>query len=136
MMGRRPRTWALIGLALLGCGSGSSPAAGNGGGGAEGGGAAGRAGAGGAGLGGPDGPGQLFQFPLANTTANPGAITAGPDGNIWFAESASVYDAATNSVSFVTRVAKISPAGAVTEYDVADRDLQIYGITGGPDGNV
>jgi virginiamycin B lyase len=139
MIGRRPPTWAFIGLALLGCGRGSSPATGDVGGGAEGGGGGAGGGGGGAdggGLGAPDGPGQLFQFPLANLTANPGAITAGPDGNIWFAESASVYDAATNSVSSVTRVAKISPSGAVTEFDVADHDVGIYGITGGPDGNV
>jgi virginiamycin B lyase len=87
-------------------------------------------------VGGSDGPGQLFLFPLANPTANPGAIAAGPDGNIWFAEAASSYDATTNSVTTAARVGKISPSGAVTEYDVAASDVGIYGITGGPDGNV
>jgi virginiamycin B lyase len=80
MIGGRSRAWAFIGLALLGCGRGSSLATGNDGGGSEGGGG----GADGAKVGGSDGPGQLFLFPLANPTANPGAIAAGPDGAIWF----------------------------------------------------
>ena len=84
----------------------------------------------------PDGPGQLFQFPLPNQEANPNVITAGPDGNIWFSEYASIFDASTNSVTSVARVAKITPAGQVTEYDLPGLTSEIFGITAGPDGNV
>ena len=63
-------------------------------------------------------------------------ITLGPDGNLWFAESPSLYDAATNTLFPITRVAKMTPAGDLTEYDIADTDIGIFGIAAGPDGNV
>jgi virginiamycin B lyase len=55
----------------------------------------------------------------------PGAIATGPDGNLWFLETANV--------------ARITPDGAVTEFDVplptnATEGLSLFYIVAGPDG--
>jgi streptogramin lyase len=61
---------------------------------------------------------------VAAPTEDPAAITAGPDGNLWFTE-ADYF------------IAKITPAGAVTEYLIpADTAPAPHGITVGPDGNL
>jgi streptogramin lyase len=88
---------------------------------------------------GPDGniwftasPDQVWRFTLATKTFTsfetptadsfPGDITAGSDGNLWFVEQG------------VGRIARITPAGVVTEFD---EPLELpFAITTGPDGNV
>ena len=57
------------------------------------------------------------EFPVTNM---PRHLTQGPDGNIWVAEG---------------NIAKITPAGAVTEFSPADIS-GATGITTGPDGNL
>jgi streptogramin lyase len=54
----------------------------------------------------------------------PTSITTGPDGNLWFSEPGP------------NRVARITPAGVVTEFPVGTGSTQPGGITTGPDGNV
>jgi streptogramin lyase len=54
----------------------------------------------------------------------PIAITAGPDGNLWFVEE------------FGNKVGKITPAGAVTEYTITTAGSFPFGITAGPDGTL
>ena len=57
------------------------------------------------------------EFPLTNM---PNHLTQGPDGNIWVAEG---------------NIAKITPAGVVTEFSPGDIS-GASGITTGPDGNL
>jgi streptogramin lyase len=58
------------------------------------------------------------EFPVSDT---PKELTLGPDGNVWVAVGG--------------KIAKITPAGEVTEYDPADVGSP-FGITTGPDGNL
>ena len=57
--------------------------------------------------------------------AGPTGITAGPDGNLWFAESTG------------NRIGRITPQGVVTEFSAGiTAGAAPYGITAGPDGNL
>jgi streptogramin lyase len=56
--------------------------------------------------------------------SNPIAITAGPDGNLWFT------DCGTNAIG------KITPSGEITEFVVNPDISYPWGITTGPDGNL
>jgi len=75
--------------------------------------------------------GTADEFPVTTPNSNPSGIAAGADGNLWFNESGSQG----------ARIAKISPAGTVTEFlvpsgraDLASRGGAIVAAT--PDGNV
>jgi len=65
---------------------------------------------------------QYFSIPTAGSV--PHRITVGPDGAIWFTESA------TN------RIGRITLAGTVAEYQIPAPDIQPENITVGPDGNL
>jgi RHS repeat-associated protein len=58
--------------------------------------------------------------------AQPFAITAGPDGNLWFTE----FNKTTKQIG------KITTAGTITEYAVPTVSGRPYRITPGPDGNL
>src|SRR4051812_11645606 len=63
------------------------------------------------------------EFPTVGTlSGGPKHLTQGPDGNIW-----GVLDNA--------KLAKVTPAGAVTEYATSNLSSPV-GITTGPDGNL
>src|ERR1700722_3204612 len=64
------------------------------------------------------------EFPLLTSGRGPFAITAGPDGNLWFAES-------TGSGA----VGRVTPSGTVTEF-TSGLSGPTEGITLGPDGNL
>jgi streptogramin lyase len=66
----------------------------------------------------------MTEFPLLTGGRNPAGITAGPDGNVWFAESAGAGG-----------IGRITPAGTITEF-TAGISGQVQGITLGPDGNL
>ena len=68
-------------------------------------------------------PALAGTFPL--TDGQPGEITAGPDGNVWFTVGG-VLD---------KQIGKITPSGAVTEYEITG-DPTLKGLTSGPDGNL
>src|ERR1700687_4314651 len=52
------------------------------------------------------------------------AITAGPDGNLWFAE-------------FANKIGRITPLGVVTEFSTGITAFAFpFGITAGPDANL
>jgi len=75
--------------------------------------------------------GSITEFPLPKNCAfefcGPVGITAGPDGNVWFA--------ATD----VNKIGRITPAGSITEFPLpttcgSSNGCGPYAITAGPDG--
>lgn len=69
-----------------------------------------------------------FPIPSKAATENkvtkgswPRGITAGPDGNLWFAEMAG------------NKIGRITPKGEITEFPVPTTDAQPYGVVTGPD---
>jgi streptogramin lyase len=65
---------------------------------------------------------QEFMIPTAGGT--PFGITAGPDGNVWFAEYLG------------NKIGRMTPGGSITEFTIPTQDSHSNGITAGPDGNV
>src|SRR5439155_6426898 len=69
--------------------------------------------------------GKIREFPITTAIfSQPGGITAGPDGNLWFTEIAS------------NNIGRISTAGVITEFAVPTANSAPFGITAGPDGNL
>ena len=69
--------------------------------------------------------GEVTTFSTPNAKSDPGAITLGPDGNLWFAERAS------------DEIARISPSFAeFTEFPLASGNRVLSQIITGPDGNL
>jgi uncharacterized repeat protein (TIGR01451 family) len=67
----------------------------------------------------------INEFPVPTTASEPTGITAGPDGNLWFVESAS------------SQIAEINPTThAITEFPVPELGGRLAGITTGHDGNL
>ena len=71
----------------------------------------------------PDG--SITEF-AGLTRHNPHGITTGPDGNVWFTESSSSKGS----------IAKITPGGALTEYEAGLTYGAPQDISAGPDGNL
>jgi streptogramin lyase len=63
----------------------------------------------------------VTEFPIPNGGFSRG-ITAGPDGNLWFAE----YD----------QIGRITPSGVITTFVTLSSAILNTGITAGPDGNL
>ncbi|HEX6154083.1 MAG TPA: hypothetical protein VFZ19_11235 [Solirubrobacterales bacterium] len=63
-------------------------------------------------------------FPLGSEVGTNNKIIDGPDGNIWLTVEDGTKD-----------VARVTPAGQVTEYDIVDINSAV-GIAPGPDGNL
>jgi streptogramin lyase len=68
--------------------------------------------------------GQVSEFPLAGKELGLSAITGGPDGNVWFTESAA------------NRIGRVSPSGQITEFATPTDGARPSGIATGPDGNL
>src|SRR5689334_10881399 len=72
-------------------------------------------------------PALAGTFPSTGTlSGQPGRLTAGSDGNVWFI---------INSSSDSKDLGKITADGTVTEYDLTG-DPALIGLTSGPDGNL
>jgi virginiamycin B lyase len=69
-------------------------------------------------------PGPIQEFSIPTAASQPTAITTGPDGNLWFTESAA------------NQIGRITPSGTITEYPIPTTGTQPTGITTGTDGNV
>lgn len=67
---------------------------------------------------------SIIEYPLPTSTSNLYQITAGPDGNLWFAEADG------------NKIGKITPGGTITEYPIPTTLSSPVGITNGPDGNI
>jgi streptogramin lyase len=66
----------------------------------------------------------VTEFPVLTASSQPPAITAGPDGNLWFTEGVG------------NNIGRITTAGVVTEFPVLTASSGLFGIAAGPDGNV
>ncbi|HMD58046.1 MAG TPA: hypothetical protein VKG82_11315 [Solirubrobacteraceae bacterium] len=68
----------------------------------------------------------LHEFPLTTKDRSPLGATLGPDGNVWFTESAGGG-----------AIGRITPAGTITEFtEGLTAESHPTGITEGPDGNL
>jgi len=68
--------------------------------------------------------GMITEFAIPSG-AQPYAITAGPDGNLWFTEPG-----AFNAIG------RCTPSGGISEYAIPTANTEVAGITAGPDGNI
>ena len=72
-------------------------------------------------------PGDIITYSLGGS--QPGPITSGPDGNLWFGEY--------NASSGVPDIGKITTTGKITIYSIpGGPGYGPGGITSGPDGNI
>jgi streptogramin lyase/outer membrane protein assembly factor BamB len=78
--------------------------------------------------------GDLTAYPLSTANAAPEGIVAGPDGNLWFTETGNTDYQRDFSFGPGTKIGRITPAGAITEYDTPTAGSGPYDITNGPDG--
>ena len=69
--------------------------------------------------------GEIQQFDLPATCSQIGAMTAGPDGALWFGGS---------DANFSPMIGTMTLAGAFTGYDLPDPNMAVSGIASGPDG--
>ncbi len=72
--------------------------------------------------------GAVTEFPLAGDKF-PGGIVTGSDGNLWFTRN----DASTSPAG---QIARMTPAGAVTDFSAGISRSYLGNITAGPDGNL
>jgi streptogramin lyase len=72
---------------------------------------------------------DFTEFQLPTPLREPGPITVGADGNLWFIESMSL---AGNQ----SRIGRMTTGGVLTEFIIPTLRSQPAGITTGPDGNV
>ena len=68
--------------------------------------------------------GTVTEFPLPNSFSSPDAITAGPDGKLWFTE----FDG--------NRIGSMTTAGVFVEYTIPTAGSIPIGMTTGSDGNL
>jgi streptogramin lyase len=70
-------------------------------------------------------PGQAIEeFDIPTIGSGPFGITAGADGNLWFAEATA------------GKIGRIAPDGAIAEFALPDPESQPVQIASGPDGNL
>lgn len=79
----------------------------------------------------PDG--EVTEFPMPRPNSGPGDITAGADGNLWLVELGGVMDGLAVDGN---RVARVTPAGEITEFAIPSAGGTPINIAAGPDGNV
>src|SRR6266498_6024596 len=82
-------------------------------------------------LGPPARAGSRFrEFHLPDVDSLPQGITAGPDGNLWFAWDfiGGFYD--------YEKIGRITTAGAINSFTIPTGNCGPYGIAAGPDGNL
>src|SRR5579859_1106284 len=79
----------------------------------------------------PAGAFSLFPLPAAQT--DPSGITAGPDGDLWFTEVATID---VKSYTSLGKIARITTAGALTEFPLPTPNDEPRYITAGSDGNL
>jgi streptogramin lyase len=74
---------------------------------------------------------QITEFPLGPNDFSPEAITAGPDGNMWFTNTEGLGQNSTREID------RITPEGQITTFPLPSSSGNILrSITAGPDGNL
>ncbi|HTX37548.1 MAG TPA: DUF4214 domain-containing protein [Bryobacteraceae bacterium] len=68
--------------------------------------------------------GTILEFPIPTANSTPRGLTVGPDGNLWFTETAA------------GNVGRVTPAGAFSEYGVPTASATPEEIIAGPDGDL
>ena len=86
----------------------------------------------------PDGSLTKFPTPASESSASfPEAeIVAGADGNLWFSASRSPIENGSSSGQGTITIDRITPAGAITEFDLPGITGLVTHIAAGPDGNI
>jgi streptogramin lyase len=69
--------------------------------------------------------GQMTEYPVPTTNAEPMEGALGPDGNVWFAEYGPFG-----------KLARITPDGHIDEFPVLTPDARLWSVVTGPDGNL
>src|SRR5450755_1942513 len=67
---------------------------------------------------------RIVEYSIPTVTSNAIAITAGPDGNLWFAEERG------------NKIGRIATSGRITEYPIPTAGSSPENIIAGPDGNL
>ncbi len=75
----------------------------------------------------PHAPNTITEYPLPSGVTALG-ITTGPDHNLWFSEAIN-----TSPYNVTGRIARITPAGVITEFPIPSQFNSPDGITTGPD---
>lgn len=70
----------------------------------------------------------VTEYQVVTSHSSPNSITAGPDGNMWFAEG--------NTLGSGHQIGRITPAGVVSEWALPGTFSQPTAITPGPDGRI
>src|SRR5262249_33840314 len=69
------------------------------------------------------------EFPLPAARSDPGPLTVGPDGNLWFGESSGDSERGA--------IGRVTPSGIITEFAIpTSRPYRDTAITVGPDGKL
>src|SRR5215467_3944927 len=68
--------------------------------------------------------GTISEFLIPTSPGSPKAITAGPDGNLWFVEQEG------------NKIGRITPSGTITEFPIPTPNSGPNAITAGSDGNL
>ena len=77
--------------------------------------------------------GVVAEYPLASPPTSPGAITAGPDGTLWFINDR-VTPGSFPATILAVSIGRITPAGVITEFPITTPGAYPSDITSGPDG--
>jgi streptogramin lyase len=78
--------------------------------------------------------GKVKEFLLPTTNTLPTGITKGPDGNLWFTESADINSGSMST--YFGKVGYITPGGRINEFLLPAANSDPLMITSGPDGNL
>lgn len=80
------------------------------------------------------GTGAVTAYPTPTPRSAPEGIVAGPDGNLWFTETGNPDWQRDFSYPPGSKIGRITPAGAITEFATPTARSGPYDITNGPDG--
>ena len=72
------------------------------------------------------------EYSISTLNSQPQSIVAGPDGNLWFTE----MGCTTVNGQCLSKIGRITPAGAITEFTIPTPISDPAGIAKGPDGNL
>jgi virginiamycin B lyase len=78
--------------------------------------------------------GTVSEFALPSGYFGASALTTGPDNNLWFSNQTS--SSTSSAMAGTVAIARITPAGTVSEYPLSSHVTSTSPLTVGPDGNL